>query len=134
MIECGCGVQRGHPKQAVSQQLVHILREMEDAGIRGDAKVQLGESIVEGPSMPDKGDEPENRDHDHQRIEEVVRRKRNPPIELADVGRQIGRFVRDSPSKSGDDEREIDEPDAAVEVDPERARFLRDLVKQQTQG
>ena len=83
--------------------------------------------------MPDKGDKPENRNEHHQRIEETVRRKRKSAIELANVGRQIGRLVRRPPPKSGDDQGEIDKPDAAMDVDPERAGFLRDVVEQDTQ-
>ena len=83
--------------------------------------------------MPDVRDNPENRDEDHQRIEEMVRRKRNAAIELANVGRKIRWLVRRSPHKSGDDEGEIDKPDATMDVDPERTRLLRDILEQETQ-
>ena len=87
MIERGCGVNGGQPKQAVGQHLVDLLRGMKHARIRSDAKVQLGETLVEGSSMPDIGDHSENRDEDHQRIQQMMRRKRNAAIELANVRR-----------------------------------------------
>ena len=133
MVERGCRVQGGQPKQAVGEDLMDRLRGMKDARICGDAKVQFGQPVVKGASVPHKGDKPENRDDDHQSIQETVRRKRKSTIELADVGRQIGRLVRRPPPKSGDDQGEIDKPDAAMDVDPERARLLRDVVEQETQ-
>src|SRR5258708_7553333 len=133
MIERGGGVKGGQPKQAVGQHLVNLLRGMKHARIGSDPKIQLGESVVEGAAVPDISDDPENRDEDHQRIKKVMRRKRNAAIELANVRRVIRRLVRNSPHKPGDDEGEIDKPDAAMNVDPEWARFLRDVVKQETQ-
>ncbi len=133
MVERGCRVQGGQPKQAVGEHLMDRLRGMKDARICSDAKVQFGQPVVKGASVPDKGDKPENRDEDHQSIQETVRRKRKSTIELANVGRQIGRLVRRPPPKSGDDQGEIDKPDAAMDVDPERARLLRDVVEQETQ-
>jgi hypothetical protein len=64
----------------------------------------------------------------------MVRRERNAAIKLAKVERQIGRFVRCPPHKSGDDEGEINKPDAAMDVDPERARLLWNVIEQETHG
>ena len=133
VIERGGGVKRGQSEDAVGQHLMNFLRGMKHARIRSDAKIQLGESIVEDASMPDKGDKSENRDEDHQHIKKMMRRKRKAAIELANVGRRVGRLVRRSPHKSGDDKDEIDKPDAAMDIDPERARLLRDIVEQETQ-
>src|ERR1700722_2928688 len=133
VIERGGGVKRGQSEDAVGQHLMNFLRGMKHARIRSDAKIQLGESIVEDASMPDKGDDPENRDEDHQHVQKMVRRKRGAAIELANVRRQIRRLVRRPPHKSADDKREIDKPDAAMDVDPEWPRFLRDVVEQEAE-
>ena len=109
-------------------------RRMKDAWIRSDVKIQLGETIVEGASVPDIGDKPENRNEDHQSVKQMVRRERNAAIKLANVERRIGRFVRHPPRKSGDDEGEINKPDAAMDVDPERAQLLWNVIEQETQG
>jgi hypothetical protein len=61
MMERGRGVQPGQSKQAVGQHLMNLLRGMKHARIGSDAKVQLGETVVEGAAMPDIGDDPENR-------------------------------------------------------------------------
>ena len=66
---------------------MNLLRGMKHARIGSDAKIQLGESVVEGAAMPDISDDPENRDEDHQHIEEMMRRKRSAAIELANVRR-----------------------------------------------
>ena len=87
MIERACGVKGGQPKQAVGQHLMNLLGGMKHARSRGDAQVQPGESVVESASVPDIGDKSKNRDEDHQRIQKMVRRKRNAAIEVADVGR-----------------------------------------------
>jgi len=133
MIERARGVQGGQAKQAVGQYLMDLLHRMKDIAIRSDAEVDLNKSEVKGVPVPDIGDNPENWDEDQQHIEEMVRRKRNAAIEFADVGREIGRFVRRSPPKPGDDEGEVDEPDAAMNVDPERLRFLWDIVEQEAE-
>src|ERR1700760_4629087 len=62
-----------------------------------------------------------------------MRRERRAAIELANVRGQIRGCVRHSPHKPGDDEGEIDEPHAAMNVDPERSRFLWNVVEQETE-
>ncbi len=122
MVERGRRVQAREPKKAVGQKLVDLLRRMKDARIRIDAKIQLGETIVEGASVPNIRDKSEDRNEDHQSVKQMVRGERNAAIKLANVERRIGRFVRCPPYKSGDDEGEINKPDAAMNIDPEWAR------------
>ena len=133
VIERRSGVQGRQPKQAIGQQLMNFLRGMKHIAIGGDAEVQPGKPIVEDAPVPHERDESENRDEDHQHIEEMMRRERKAAIELANVRRQIRRLVRRPPYKPGDDEGEIDKPDAAMDIDPECARFLRNVVEQETQ-
>src|SRR5271157_1973521 len=129
----GRRVQAGEREQRVGQPLMNVLGRMEDARVRSDAEIELEEAIIERPAVPDKGDDSEHGDGEHERIEEMMRRERCPPGEFSDVGRQIRRLVRGAPTKSRDDQRDIDEADASVHVDPEWPRLFRNVVEQKAE-
>lgn len=56
--------------------------------------------------------------------------ERHPSIEFAD----IGRLVREAPNKSRDNQREINEPDATMNIGPKWPRRALDLVEEQPEA
>ena len=108
---------------------------MEHAGIGGDAKVQRQEAVVESTPVPDVSNDAEDRDQEHQRIEHMVGGERCAPVELANVRRQVRRPIEGAPKDPCDDQRDLDEPDAAKwDIDPERPRRARDVVEEEPKG
>jgi hypothetical protein len=68
--------------------------------------------------VPDVSDDAEDRDQEHQRIEQMVGNERRASVELANVRRQVRRPIEGAPEDPCDDQSQIDKPDAAMDIDP----------------
>jgi len=108
MVERACGMQAGEGEQGVGQQLVDFLCRMKDGGIRGDAKIQLEDAIVEQPAVPDPRHDTDNWNDEHEDVEQVMHEKRRAAVELADVRRKVRRLVLGAPEEPRDNQNRID--------------------------
>src|SRR6185437_9510994 len=134
MPERARDVQPDEGEQAVRQQLMNLLGGMEDRPVRRDAEIQLEETIVKHPAMPDIGDDPDRGDGQHQNVHEMVRPRRCAPPECADARGHGRRPVGRPPPEPRDHQRKINQADRAMHVDPERPRRLRDIVEQEAKA
>ena len=121
MVERSGDVRAGEGKQGVGQQLVNLLRRMKHRWVRGDSEIQLEEAIVEGTPVPDARHDTDDRNEEHQDVKQVMHGKRGSAAEFANVRRQVRRLVRGSPEDPQDRQDKLDQANADMHVDPERA-------------
>ena len=87
MANRGRGVQAREGEQGVGQQLVNFLRRVKDGGVRGDAEIQLEDPIVERPPLRDTRHDADDRNEEHQDVEQIMHGERCAAAEFADIRR-----------------------------------------------
>jgi hypothetical protein len=134
MVNRARAVQAREGEQGVGQQLVNFLRRMKDGGVRGDAEIQLEDPIVERPPVPEARNDADDRNKEHQDVEQIMDNERCAAAEFVGIRRQVRRPVRGPPEEPRNRESKIEQADADVDIDPERPRLSRNIVEKKAKG